>query len=80
LVSTSTSVRARDAELTTGGADVSDLLSTSEEMQAKDVYLILEGHRTFPFVGVLQQERRRKALLALLSVSEVSRPLRLRSA
>jgi hypothetical protein len=43
------------------------------------VYLVFEGQRTVSFVPVWQQERRRKAPLALLCFSEVSRPLRRRS-
>jgi len=62
-----------------GGAHVAQLLGPAEEMKAEAVYLVLEGHRTFSFVLVSQQERRRKVPLALLRFSEVSRPLRRRS-
>ncbi len=70
---------AGNATLAAGGAHVSKLLSAPEQMQPEGVYLVLEGHRTFSFDLVVQQERRRKAPLALLRSSEVSRPLRRRS-
>src|SRR5262245_8456611 len=67
--------RPREAELATGGADVSELGGAPEGKQALGLYPVLEGHRTFSLVRVWRQELRRKPPLTLLCVrSEVSTP------
>src|SRR3989454_1402911 len=65
----------RDPGFPAGRAHVSEFFRAAEDVQALGLYAVFEGHRTFPFALVRQQERRRIVSMALPRFrSEVSTP------